>query len=64
VRLEGTVPDELQHVVDLAGVAIVDPITDSWFQKIRLSPASGFGPVVAPQVTSRPPFAIDFSESG
>jgi len=27
-------PDELQHVVDLAGVAIVDPITDSWFQKI------------------------------
>jgi hypothetical protein len=33
----------------------VDPATDSWVKKIRVSSAGGTSPLVAPEMTIRPP---------
>ena len=34
---------------------IVEPATDSWVKKIRVSSAGGASPLVAPHITIRPP---------
>ena len=36
-------------------VPMVVPVTDSWVKKIRVSSAGGASPLVAPQITIRPP---------
>src|SRR5438876_712254 len=41
---------------------MVEPTTESWRKKTRLSWAGGFGPDVAPQTTMRPPGLSDLSE--
>src|SRR3712207_7011450 len=40
-------------------VPIVEPITESWVKKTRLSSAPGLKPVVAPEVTTTPPGLSD-----
>ena len=34
---------------------MVEPTTDSWVKKIRVSSAGGMSPLVAPEMTMRPP---------
>src|SRR5580693_8240742 len=41
---------------------MVDPATDSWVKKIRVSSAGGASPLVAPQITIRPPGRRDRTE--
>ena len=41
---------------------MVDPVTDSWVKKIRVSSAGGASPLVAPQITIRPPGLRDRTE--
>jgi hypothetical protein len=36
-------------------VPMVEPVTDSWVKKILVSSAGGASPLVAPQITIRPP---------
>ena len=42
-------------------VPMVEPITESWVKKIRLSSAPGLKPVVAPDVTMTPPGLSDLT---
>ena len=41
---------------------IVEPITDSWVKKTRVSSAGGASPLVAPAITIRPPGLSDRTE--
>ena len=41
---------------------MVDPTTDSWVKNTRVSSAGGASPLVAPQITMRPPGLSDRTE--
>ena len=55
VGREPLLGDEADHVGEFGARAKVEPNTASWRMKSRRKSAEGSSPVVAPQVTSRPP---------